>query len=132
MSEPKKPKKANGAEARRTNVLLEKLTSDFRTFGEGLTAVQKRLDAIEAAVLETGRDVEWMKPVVKALAPVPDELRSQSDMLRKMTEGLAVLRYSNGTINREIEAVKTELRLVRSDVNAFGKRLEAVEARPAA
>lgn len=45
---PKKPVKVSGAdhtaEARRTNVLLEKLSADFRTFGEGLKLVRDKLD----------------------------------------------------------------------------------------
>ncbi len=130
MSTPKKPRTSvHGSTAQRTNVLLEKIASEFRAFGEGQTALQKEFGSFNIALLEVGRDVEWMKPVVKTLAPVPDELRSQSDILRKVTTDLEGLRYSSAVANREIEAVKTELRLVRSDLTTFSKRLEAVEAK---
>jgi len=132
MSTPKKPRpSANGSEARRTNVLLEALKKELSLVAEAVSGLTERSERNErrTARLETG--LELITPVVKSLAPVPDELKSLADVVRKVPGDLDTLTFVSAKTTREMEAVKTELRLVRSDLTTFSKRLEAAEARPA-
>ena len=130
MSTPKKPRtKANGDTVQRTNVLLEALKKDLSVVAEAVSGLTERSERIErrTARLEAGLDL--ITPIIKPLAPVPDELKSLADVVRKVSSDLETLTFVSAKTTREIEAVKTELKLVRSDLNAFGKRLEVVEAK---
>ena len=126
---PDKPVKKPADEARRTNVLLESLTKDVNAVAEAVGGLPGRLDRVERTLSDVALDVDVMKPVVKSLASVPDELRSQADVLRKAARDLNELTYSSAKTNQELDTVKTELRLVRSDLTTFEKRLDTVEAK---
>ena len=124
MRPPRKPAPvpSNTDESRRTNVLLEALRKKFHAFGEGLAAARRKLGSVKAAVGDLDADMRLVK----------DEFKSMANVLRAHGEDLKVLRYTTGESSRELEHVKTELRLIRGDLNAYAKRLADVEARLAA
>ena len=112
----KPPPQSTGAdETRRTNMLLESLRKEITLVAEGVVDVRRRLKKVEGetALLPTLRD----------------EVKSLGDVLRSTVDDLKALRFFTGDTPRELEAVKTELRLVRSDLSAYAKRLETAEAR---
>ena len=129
MATMKPRKSAKNSEARRTNVLLESIQKDIRLLAERVSGVRSELATVKDAVGELDAEMRLVKPVVQALAPVPDELKSMADVLRTHGEDLKVLRYTTGKSSQELESVKTELRLIRSDLSTFTKRLSEVEAK---
>ncbi len=123
------PIPAAADEARRTNVLLEELRKEFRVFGEGLAAVRGELKSVKSAVVELDAGLREVTPIVRTLTPVPDELKSLADVVRTLGKNMELVQYSTNRHSHELEAVKTELRLIRSDLNASAKRLTEVETR---
>ena len=69
VTTPKKPSKEpplpSQDESRRTNVLLEKLMSEFRTFGEGQSIMRERLDRMEPDLHAVKEDVAVLKIAVR-------------------------------------------------------------------
>ena len=114
-------------EARHTSVLLETIHKEIQVIAEGQNSLRSELDTVKSAVLDVSSDVERMKPIVHSLAPVPDELESLGDVLRKTAKDVGALTYSTAKANQELETVKTELRLVRSDLKTIDERLSTAE-----
>jgi len=114
---PHKPLKepTSAAQARRTNALLEALGKEVTLVAEGVVDLQRRLKRVEE---ETA-----------TLPPLRDEVKSMGDILRTVARDLDGMRYSTAKTSQETEALKTELRLVRSDLSTFTKRLSEVEAK---
>ena len=88
MKKLRKPVK--NSESRRTNVLLEKLAADFRTFGEGLTSVNQGLDRL-------AKDVE-----------------SLSDWAGKFSLELQALRTDVNELKKDLKDVKERLATVEA------------------
>jgi len=88
MKKLRKPVK--NSESRRTNVLLEKLAADFRTFGEGLTSVNQGLDRL-------AKDVE-----------------SLSDWAGKFSLELQALRTDVNEVKKDLKDVKDHLAMVEA------------------
>jgi chromosome segregation ATPase len=112
MNPPKKSPTAQNTEARRTNVLLESLQSQFRTFGEELQSVREKVERMEPKIDQMTEDVELLKLISKKNA---DDIQT--------LKGWAI-KYSNDN-----ESIKLELKLVRDEVKSVSKRLESAEAR---
>lgn len=111
MSRPR-PARKEPSESRRTDVLLEKLLADFKTFGEGLSAVRERLERIEPKVNQLAEDVELIKLISRKNA---DEMVALKGWVRKLSD--------------DNDSLKLEIKLLRDDLKAFDKRLAAVEAK---
>ncbi len=130
MSAPKTPRKnANDRAANRTNVLLEALQKDIRLVAEAVSGLTGKVEAVSRRVATVEGTLGVIEPVVRSLAPVSDELKSLADVLRSLRKDMDVVKFATSRGSQEIEAVKIELRLIRSDLNTFTKRLEAVEAK---
>lgn len=112
---PPAPKPANNSETQRTNVLLETLQKDVSVIAEGVVDVQGRVKRLEDDL--------------GSLTPLCDEVKSMGDVLRGVAKELDVVRFSTTESHHELGRVKTELRLIRSDLKAFDKRLALVEAK---
>ena len=102
-------------EARRTNVLLESIQREMTLMAEGVVDVRAR--------------VRRMEDEVASLPPLRDEVKSIGDGLRSLVKDIEFFKYSAARTPQELEAVKTELRLIRSDLHAFEKRLTPLETR---
>jgi chromosome segregation ATPase len=95
----KMPKKASKEqpfptqdEARRINVLQEKLLSEFRTFGESLSTVRQRVDRMEPQIQQTNEKVIVIEAAVRShsadllfiktdIAEIKNELKAQNQRL---------------------------------------------------
>jgi len=65
---------------------------------------------------------------IKALRSLPDEIKSIRDLLRSLERKVIVMEFQSAK-NFEFDAVKTELRLIRSDLSALENKLAPVEAK---
>lgn len=109
MESPKKPSKQPSLpsqdEARRTNVLFEKLMSEFRTFGEVQSDLRDRVGRMETDLHTVKEDVTVLKLAV----------RSQGETLRSHGEDLS--------------AIKSNVAEIKADLKKYNERLEVVEAK---
>jgi len=64
-------------------------------------------------------------PVEKTLGLLRDEVKSLADAIRALTKEVAVLKFGIPS-NHDVEAMKAELRLVRSDVVSLDKKFSTV------
>ena len=112
---PNKPLKTPTAseEARGTNVLLEALGKEVTLVAEGVVDLQRRLTRVEEDTT--------------SLPPLRDEVKSIGDIVRTLAKNLQGVTFSTAKSSQDIENVKTELRLIRSDLTTFDKRLTTVE-----
>jgi hypothetical protein len=85
--------------------LMEKMYSEFRTFGESLAIVCERVDRIEPTLNKVSEDVEVLKTIA----------RSHSETLRVHNESL---RVQTGAILA-----------MQADLKKYNQRLELVEAK---
>ena|SRR5437588_3876501 len=100
-------------ESRRFNVLMEKVYSEFRTFGESLTIVRddvqsmkpkfdkmtERVDVLELAVRTNSQNISALK----------DTVHSNTEATRANTEALHVMQADLKNINQRIEVVEAKL-----------------------
>lgn len=107
-----RPAKREPSESRRTEVLLEKLLGDFKTFGEGLSAVRERVERMGPKIDQTAEDVELIKLVSRKNT---DEIQTLKGWVRKISE--------------DNESLKLDIKLLRDDLKTYTKRLETVEAK---
>jgi len=100
---PKKPSKEPSLptqdESRRTNVLLEKLMSEFRTFGEAQSIMRERLDRMEPDLHAVKEDVAILKVAA----------RSHTDAIRANTEVTHAMQIDLKNINQRLEVVEVKL-----------------------
>jgi chromosome segregation ATPase len=113
---PKKPSKEPSLpsqdESRRTNVLLEKLMSEFRTFGESLSIVRDRVDRMEPDVRQMKDDMQLMKLV--------------SDTVR---ENLRTIKTDVALHSGDLRTIKSDVAEIKADLKSYNQRLEVVEAK---
>lgn len=128
---PRKPAKrpTSTSESRRTNVLLEEIRATLSVIAEDQRGLRSEFGTFKAALLETSERVKRLEPMARTLAPVPDELKSLADVVRKLGKDMELVTFSSSRSNQELEAVKTELRLLRSDLRALEKRLSGAESK---
>ena len=92
MKSPQGPKKPTSSPAQRTNVLLENLATDFRTFGEGQAALLSDMKYVKDSVLELSKDVTFLKDVARI--ELPEIRRATKDIkvdLAAMSERLVAI-----------------------------------------
>ena len=108
---PRSAPKPSGLEAlvRRNNVLLEGVSSKFKSFGEGLEDVRGRLAAVEAELREVKENTDWNKLLMPRLR---DDVASLTTMGRKTTADIA--------------AIRDDIKALKADVK---DRLSLVEAK---
>ena len=99
MKSPKKPSLPSQDESRRTNVLFEKLMSEFRTFGDAVSAVRERVDRIEPKLDKQGEGIE----ILKAAA------RTHTDAINANTEAIRAVQADLKNINQRLEVVEAKL-----------------------
>ena len=113
MARPDKSTKKDNPEARRTNILLEKLASEFRSFGEGVSDVRERVQKIEKRLDQSDNDMtNFVKPVLQSLRTVPNHLDNLSKQLDQL-EG-------------DVRELKKGL---REKLETYDHRLSAAEAK---
>ncbi len=112
MKLPKKPSLPSQDESRRTNVLFEKLMSEFRTVGESVSAIRERVDRIEPKLDKQGEDIE----ILKAAA------RSHTDAIRANTE-------ATHSIQDDVVTLKSDVAEIKGDIKGYNQRLEVVESK---
>ena len=105
-------KRPVSSEARRTNVLLEKLRSEFRTFGEGLTAVRQK---VESTFDQVGRNFE-------AIQRLNDRVTALEGRVVALDERVAAL-------DGRLAKVAGDVADVKNDLKTFIQRLDSVEAK---
>lgn len=116
---PKEPSLPTQDESRRTNVLLEKLTSEFRIFGESLSDVRDRVGRVETKIDKHGEDIDVLKSAVRSNA---QEIRS----LKEAVQGNTVAIQGNTVA---IQGNTKDIRDIREDLKKFNRRLEVVETK---
>ena len=67
MKSPRKPIEPSQDESRRTNVLMERMLSEFRTFGESLSIVRERVDRMEPKLDQLVDKVDLLQVAVLTL-----------------------------------------------------------------
>jgi uncharacterized coiled-coil protein SlyX len=102
MKLPKKPTPEPALptpdEARRTNVLMEKMYSEFRTFGESLSIVRQRVDRMEPKLDHLTERVDVLESAV----------RSHSRAVQANTEAIYTVQADLKTITQRLTAVETK------------------------
>ena len=124
VTTPKKPSKEPSLpsqdESRRTNVLFEKLISDFRTVGESLSLVredvnslkprfdklEQKVDVLESAVRTNGKDISALKDAVQGNTQA---IRSLKDAVQGNTEAIRSMQTDLKYYNQRLEVVETKL-----------------------
>ncbi len=130
MSEIRKPKKpARPATQRGENVLVESLRNEISVVAEGVSGLASRVSNVENSLSDIRAKLDVIEPIARSTAPVPDEVKSIGDVLRKVSDELKMIRFAMAT-SGDVDDLKTELRLVRSDLSTLDKRLATVEASP--
>ncbi len=116
MKPPKKssqePSLPSQDESRRTNVLFEKLMSEFRAFGESLSIVRERVDRMEPDVRQTRDDMQLMKLV--------------SDTVR---DNLRTIKSDVALHSGDLRTIKSELAEIKAELKSYNQRLEVVETK---
>ena len=80
----KKP--TNASEARRTNMLLEKLLAEFKTFGEGLADLRARVARLEPVVNQLVAEFQTFKIALQEVAKDVAELKKDvKDVKERLT-----------------------------------------------
>ena len=105
MAAMKSRKPAKNSEARRTNVLLEEIRTQFKVFGEGLTSVNQRLDRL-------AKDVD-----------------SLSDWAKRFSLELQALRTDVNELKRDVSVLKTDVSVLKTDVSELKKDVKDVKER---
>jgi len=95
----KEPSLPSQDESRRTNVLFEKLISEFRTVGESVSAVRERVDRIEPQLNKLNEKVDVLESAV----------RTHTDAIRANTEATRAMQTDLKNINQRLEVVETKL-----------------------
>jgi len=87
---PTKPAKlpTSTEEARRTNVLLEELKSDFKAFGDGLKAAREKL---ESTFDQTGRNFEAIGRVENRLKIIEKDVKDIKTQFQTFDHRLAAV-----------------------------------------
>src|SRR5258708_7863668 len=123
VKSPKKPSKElslpSQDESRRTNVLFEKLMSEFRTFGEGQADLRERVGRIETDLHTVKEDVVVLKSAVRTNG---QEIHSLKDAVQGNTEDIRSLKEA---VQGNTEAIHS----MRADLKNINQRLEVVEAK---
>lgn len=95
-------------------------TPSSRSASSAIERSNALLASIQKDIMTVAKAVSGSTSHLKSL---PDEIRSMADVLQSVNKKLILMEFSMvGTA--DLEAVKTELRLVRSDLDALGKRLD--------
>jgi chromosome segregation ATPase len=108
----KEPSLPSQDEARRTNVLFEKLISEFRAFGESLSIVRDRVDRMEPDVRQMREDMQLMKLV--------------SDSVR---ENLRTIKSDVAIHSGDLRTIKSDVAEIKADLKNYNQRLEVVETK---
>jgi chromosome segregation ATPase len=103
MKTPKKPSKEQSFpsqdEARRINVLQEKLLSEFRTFGDSLSDVRERVSRMEPKLDHLSGRVDVMESAV----------RYHSNVINANTEAIRGVQSDLKNINQRLNVVETKV-----------------------
>ncbi|MEK7066985.1 MAG: hypothetical protein AAB949_01260 [Patescibacteria group bacterium] len=97
-------------------ILLEDLKSDFKIFGESLTAVREKGDATFEAVGRLQEDVDILKTDVAVLKTDVAELKTD----------VSILKTDVGVLKSDMQNVKEELHLIRNELKEKVGREEFV------
>jgi len=107
---PKKPSKEpflpSQDESRRTNVLFEKLISEFRTFGEAQSHMRERLDRIEPRLDSLDQKVDLLESAVRTNGK---DISALKEAVRANTEATHAMQTDLKNINGRIEVVEAKL-----------------------
>jgi chromosome segregation ATPase len=117
MKPPKKSSKEpplpSQDESRRTNVLFEKLISEFRTVGESVSAVRERVDRIEPKLDKQGEDIEILKAAARshtnAIRANGEDIRSLKEAVQGNTEAIRDVQIDLKNINQRLEVVEVKV-----------------------
>jgi len=91
---------------------MEKLLSEFRTFGESLSIVRDRVDRMEPDVRQLTSDFQILKMVAE----------TQRDNLRTIKTDVALH-------TADLKTIKSDVAEIKADVKSHSLRLEVVETK---
>ena len=104
-------------------VLLEGLKSDFKVFGESLTAVREKGDATFQEVGRLREDVNILKIDVAELKTDVSVLKTD---MQAVKIDVAELKTDVSVLKTDMQAVKEELHLIRNDLKEKVSREEFI------
>jgi hypothetical protein len=103
---PQEPALPSQDESRRTNVLLEKILSEFRTFGEAQSLLRARVDKIEPDLHEVKENVTILKAAAQSHT---NAIQAMRDAIRANTDAIQVMHADLKGINQRLTVVETKL-----------------------
>jgi archaellum component FlaC len=112
MKPPKKSPTDKNAEARRTNVLLEKLSGEFKTFGEGLSIVREKVERMEPKLA-------WVCEKVAVMEPA----------LNQLVEEFKTFKMALFDVSKDVKNNTADIAELKTDVKDVKDRLITAEAR---
>ena len=104
----REPEETSERESLRTNVLLEKLRAEFRTFGEDLSFVRKRVDS---TFEEVGRHTERLDHIDLRLTSIEGRLTSVEVRLTSVEGRLTSIEGRLDTFDRRLNTVESKVGL---------------------
>lgn len=112
MKSPRKLSVSSQDEARRFNVLLEKMYSEFKVFGESLSDVRNRVGRIEIKLDARGEEIEIFKSAVRTngqdINLLKDAVHSNTDAIRANTEAIHAMHFELKNMNHRLEVVEAK------------------------
>jgi chromosome segregation ATPase len=93
-------------------VLLEQLLTDFRTFGEGLSHLQSKVDVIERNTNGLIADMDLVKPT-----------------LVQMNQRLNNVEVRLDTVDNRLDAIDNRLDTIETRLDTMDNRLDVIETR---
>lgn len=115
--------KINKIEKDHIAILLEDLRSDFKIFGESLTAVREKGDATFEAVGRLQEDMQIVKTDVAELKTDVSVLKTD---VAELKTDVAELKTDVGVLKTDMQGVKEELHLIRNELKEKVSREEFV------
>ena len=113
-------------ESRRTNVLLEKLRSEFRTFGDGLSAIR---DKLNSTFNQVGRNTETLGRVEDRLTAVESDVSVLKEDVAGLKSDVGVLKEDVAEIKTDVSALKKDVAEIKGPLQTFDQRLVSVESK---
>ena len=117
---PVKPARmpSGATESRRTNMLLEKLRSEFKAFRDGLKSLGKRLDILEPTLGQVSQDtsllITWSRQFSLDLKTVQTDVSMLKTDLAVLKTDVAVLKTDVSEMKNDLKDVKGRLTTVET------------------